>query len=290
MVKALYRDASGKRAADVIAYGSDPRQHGLEATGVLIAESIDARIGGVRLKVGGDFGQANIELGVLGRFNALNILAVIATWVGLGMPFERACELAAKLSPVRGRMEKVSGLPPRGLTSADRSEANQSDPGGIVIDRSLLDPLVVVDYAHTPDALDNALQSLRPIAVTRGGALWCVFGAGGDRDPSKRPVMGRIAESLSDHVVITSDNPRGESAYKIIADIRSGLSKEPYLSEVDRAQAIKRALREAQATDVVLIAGKGHEEYQEVAGLRQPFSDVEVARAAMLSRTGALHV
>lgn len=293
MLQALRRDTDGKNIAEIIAYGCDPRQHGLNSGRVMVAESVDARISGVQLKIGGDFGQASVELGVLGRFNALNILAVMATWVGLGMSFERACELAARLMPVRGRMEKVSGGTGVSVAATpvkqESPDLNSRAPAGITIDRSLLDPLVVVDYAHTPDALDNALQSLRPIAQARGGGLWCVFGAGGDRDPSKRPVMGKTVESLADHIVITSDNPRGESAYKIIADIRSGLTKEPYLSEVDRAQAIKRVLREAHATDVVLIAGKGHEEYQEVAGQRLPFSDVEVARVALLARTGGLH-
>jgi UDP-N-acetylmuramoyl-L-alanyl-D-glutamate--2,6-diaminopimelate ligase len=265
-------------ATETISYGRSPGKHvtyGAKARRNLIAESIDAQVDGVRLRVGGDFGRATIELGVLGEFNALNILAVMATWMGLGLGFDRACELASKLLPVRGRMEKVL-IHEQGI---DHS-----------IDHSLLDPLVVVDYAHTPDALDNALQSLRPIARARGGGLWCVFGAGGDRDPSKRPVMGRTVEALADHTVITSDNPRGESAYKIIADIRSGLSKEPRLSEVDRALAIKRVLREAQPSDVVLIAGKGHEEYQEIAGQRLPFSDVEIARSALLSRSGVLRV
>lgn len=265
-------------ATDTIAYGSTPRQHGLQAKRFLVAEAIEPRTHGTTLSIAGDLGRATIELRVLGRFNALNVLAVMATWIGLGMTFERACQLASGLQPVRGRMEKV-------LLGA---ESNVSSP--ITIDTTLLDPLVVVDYAHTPDALENALQTLRPIAQTRGGGLWCVFGAGGDRDPSKRPIMGRTVEAIADHIVITSDNPRGESPFKIIADIRSGLSREPHASEVDRAQAIKLALREAQPTDVVLIAGKGHEEYQEVAGQRLPFSDVEVARAALLSRSEAIRV
>ncbi len=280
-------DALHGPATETISYGRSPGKHGTKARRHLIAESIDAQVDGVRLRVGGDFGSATIELGVLGEFNAFNILAVMATWMGLGLGFDRACELASTLLPVRGRMEKVlSHDHGSGHGLGDRIDQGIDHR----IDHSLLDPLVVVDYAHTPDALDNALQSLRPIARARGGGLWCVFGAGGDRDPSKRPVMGRTVEALADHTVITSDNPRGESAYKIIADIRSGLSKEPHLSEVDRALAIKRVLREAQPSDVVLIAGKGHEEYQEVAGQRLPFSDVEIARSALLSRSGALRV
>lgn len=268
-------------AITTIAFGADPRRHGRAARSVLLAERIDARSDGVTLTVGGDFGNARIELGVLGRFNALNVCAVMATWLGLGMRFARACELAAQLIPVRGRMQKVVVAPTACPTGA-------SQPSGL--DVSMLEPLVVVDYAHTPDALESALQTLRPVARARGGLLWCVFGAGGDRDPGKRPVMGAKAEALADRVVVTSDNPRGESPFKIISDIRSGLTREPYLTEADRAQAIRRALVEAQPADVVLIAGKGHEEYQEVSGQKLPFSDTEMAREALRVRSGARHV
>lgn len=269
-----------------IAYGTNPRRHAVAARSVLLAERIDARSDGVTLTIGGDFGNARIELAVLGRFNALNVCAAMATWLGLGMRFARACELAAQLTPVRGRMQKVSSI----ASAAAPSAASSGATDVVRVDPSLLEPLVVVDYAHTPDALENALQTLQPVARARGGLLWCVFGAGGDRDPGKRPVMGGKAEALADRVVVTSDNPRGESPFKIISDIRSGLTREPHLSEGDRALAIRRALAEAQPADVVLIAGKGHEEYQEVAGQKLPFSDTEIAHAALLARRGVRHV
>jgi UDP-N-acetylmuramoyl-L-alanyl-D-glutamate--2,6-diaminopimelate ligase len=148
-------------------------------------------------------------------------------------------------------------------------------------------PLVAVDYAHTPDALDKALQALRPLAVARGGRLWCVFGCGGDRDASKRPLMGAVAQHQADAVVVTSDNPRSEEPGHILHQILLGtIAGETVRAEPDRAAAIAQVLAEADARDVVLIAGKGHEEYQETAGVRQPFSDMAQARAA-LERRGA---
>jgi UDP-N-acetylmuramoyl-L-alanyl-D-glutamate--2,6-diaminopimelate ligase len=143
-------------------------------------------------------------------------------------------------------------------------------------------PLVVVDYAHTPDALDKALATLRETAAARGGRLVCVFGCGGDRDPGKRPLMGAVAERLADRVWLTSDNPRGEDPEAIIVAIAAGMGKPPVI-ETDRAAAIRRAVAAADPRDVILLAGKGHEPYQEVAGRRHPFSDVEQARAALES-------
>jgi UDP-N-acetylmuramoyl-L-alanyl-D-glutamate--2,6-diaminopimelate ligase len=146
-------------------------------------------------------------------------------------------------------------------------------------------PQVVVDYAHTPDALDKALQALRPFAVARGGRLWCVFGCGGNRDVTKRPVMGRIAQTLADEVVLTSDNPRNEAPATILAQIAAGCVWSPLLRTVeDRAAAIATVLTEADARDVVLIAGKGHEDYQETAGVKRFFSDLGEATAALQHR------
>ena len=144
-------------------------------------------------------------------------------------------------------------------------------------------PLVVVDYAHTPDALEKALTALRP-AVRPGRSLAVVFGCGGDRDKGKRPLMGRIAATLADRVVVTSDNPRSEPPQAIAQAIAEGIHESGnrrYRVELDRAAAIRLALSDAQPGDVVLIAGKGHEPYQEIAGLRLPFSDVAVARRAL---------
>jgi UDP-N-acetylmuramyl tripeptide synthase len=138
----------------------------------------------------------------------------------------------------------------------------------------------VVDYAHTPDALEKVLQALRPVAEQRGGKLVAVFGAGGDRDAAKRPVMGAVVSRLADRAVVTSDNPRGEDPLGIISQIESGMEN-PYGIEADRAKAIEAAIAGADDADVVLIAGKGHEDYQEIAGRRLPFSDAAVARDAL---------
>ena len=148
-------------------------------------------------------------------------------------------------------------------------------------------PLVAVDYAHTPDALDKALQALRPLAQQRGGELWCVFGCGGDRDATKRPLMAAVAEKNADRVVVTSDNPRSEKPEAIISQILLGLSHDRCVQvQADRARAIADTLAAADARDVVLVAGKGHEDYQEVAGTRLPFSDLEEARVALALREG----
>lgn len=185
----------------------------------------------------------------VGRFNLANALGVLGCLLAYGLEREAALALLADLPPVPGRMQRVAE-----------------------------EPLVIVDYAHTPDALDKVLQALRPVARQRGGRLGVVFGAGGDRDAKKRPAMGAVATRLADRVLATSDNPRSEDPLKIIEQI--GVAE----SEVDRARAIERMIVEAAPADVVLIAGKGHEDYQEIAGRRLPFSDAAVARAAVAKR------
>lgn len=142
-------------------------------------------------------------------------------------------------------------------------------------------PLVVVDYAHTPDALTNVLSALREVATQRGGRLCCVFGAGGNRDRGKRPDMAHAVEALADRVVVTSDNPRDEDPQRIMADVAAGLKAPAWRTEVDRRAAIDAAIAGADAADVVLIAGKGRETTQEIAGVFHPFSDPDVARAAL---------
>jgi UDP-N-acetylmuramoyl-L-alanyl-D-glutamate--2,6-diaminopimelate ligase len=143
-------------------------------------------------------------------------------------------------------------------------------------------PLAVVDYAHTPDALGKALEALRTLSRTRGGQLWCVFGCGGDRDASKRPLMGSMAGLHADQIVVTSDNPRSEKPQAIISQILLGLTGRPGVTvQADRALAIAQTLAEAGPHDVVLVAGKGHEDYQETAGQRQPFSDLAHVRQAL---------
>lgn len=198
---------------------------------------------------------------LIGDYNASNLLGVIAAMRALGVKLKPAVRACGKLLPVPGRMERLGG-------------------GG--------KPLVAVDYAHTPDALDKALQALRPLAQQRGGKLWCMFGCGGDRDPNKRPLMAAVVEKNADCVVVTSDNPRGEKPESIISQILLGLSHDECVQvQADRALAIAETIAAAAPQDVVLLAGKGHEHYQEVAGVQHPFSDQVHAQAALDARSAA---
>ncbi|RZM01715.1 MAG: UDP-N-acetylmuramoyl-L-alanyl-D-glutamate--2,6-diaminopimelate ligase [Variovorax sp.] len=192
-------------------------------------------------------GAVRLETALIGDYNVANLLGVIGTLRALGLGLAQAVDACRRLDSVPGRMERVEA------------------PGR---------PLAVVDYAHTPDALDKALAGLRPLAAARGGALWCVFGCGGDRDAIKRPLMGAVAERGADRVVLTSDNPRGEKPAAILGQILLGLARpEAAWVEPDRAAAIARTLAEAAPRDVVLVAGKGHEAWQEIAGTHIAFSD-----------------
>ncbi len=204
----------------------------------------------------GDFGQAASTLQVPGQFNISNALMVAACALLKGHSLLDVALGLAHLEPVEGRMQSVGG-------------DNQV--------------LVVVDYAHKPDALEQVLRSLRSQANARGGKLWCVFGCGGDRDSSKRPLMGAIAAKLADQVIVTSDNPRSESPAAIAAQITLGMgeSTAEAVVELDRAKAIDSALNHAAANDVVLIAGKGHEDYQETNGVKTAFSDLVHAKFAL---------
>ena len=195
-----------------------------------------------------------------GEFNVNNLLGVIGCLRAWDVPLDAIAHALAKLPAVPGRLQRV----------AHAGEAA---------------PLVLVDYAHTPDALDKALAAVRPLAQQRGGQLWCVFGCGGNRDPGKRPLMGRAAEQGADRVLVTSDNPRDEVPAAIIAAIEAGMTRS-HETQVDRAKAIHTAIAAASSADVVLLAGKGHEDYQEVLGQRHHFSDVEVAQAALQRRGG----
>jgi len=224
-------------------------------------EFIAARVQGSRLELESSWGRARATINQLGRFNASNALGVLGCLVAYGVPFQQAVPLIENLPPVPGRMQVVE-MPHVGNA-----------------------PLVVIDYAHTPDALEKVLLALRPVADARGGRLVVVFGAGGDRDQAKRPVMGAVVARTADRVLLTSDNPRSEDPLEIIAQIARGIEKRHEV-EADRASAIGRAVAEADAADVVLVAGKGHEDYQEVAGKRSAFSDEATARAA-LARRGA---
>jgi UDP-N-acetylmuramoyl-L-alanyl-D-glutamate--2,6-diaminopimelate ligase len=217
------------------------------------AHAIEVSPTGIAFDLKSSWGEAHIESALLGRFNVSNLLGVLGTMLVSGVPFERAVAALADLRPVAGRMQRLGG-------------------GG--------KPLVVVDYAHSPDALEKALITLKDLARASGGRLVAVFGCGGDRDRGKRPLMGAVASRHADAVVVTSDNPRSESAAAIIAEISAAI---PGAHEeiVDRREAIAHAVGSASAGDVVLLAGKGHETYQEIAGRRLPFSDTLEAERAL---------
>jgi UDP-N-acetylmuramoyl-L-alanyl-D-glutamate--2,6-diaminopimelate ligase len=200
------------------------------------------------------WGERRVAMHQLTRFGVSNALGVLGCLVAYGLPFERAAACLERLPPVPGRMERVGER-----------------------------PLVIIDYAHTPDALEKVLEALRPLAQARRGTLVAVFGAGGDRDAAKRPLMGAVAAKMAGRVVLTSDNPRSEDPLAILAQVASGVTGS-HVTEPDRARAIERSILEADARDVILIAGKGHENYQEIGGRRMPFSDRDVARAALGKR------
>ncbi len=212
---------------------------------------------GIALTVDTPRGEVHARVSVLGAFNVANIAAVIACLCGLGYEASAIAQAITRLQPVPGRMQRVRATGENG-------------------------PLVVVDYAHTPDALDKALATLRDISA--GGALHVVFGCGGNRDAGKRPIMGGIAAQAADHIWITSDNPRFESPRAIIDQIIAGIPSDvrvrTHVCE-DRAQAITSAISKAGDHDIVLIAGKGHETYQEIAGVRATFDDVVHAQEAL---------
>ena len=236
------------RSARVAGYGFQ--------RGAVVGENLRLSQNGLQLRVRTDWGDADLAAPLLGRFNAANLLAVLTTLLVSDVKLDAACQALAHIQPPPGRMQMLGG------------DAH---------------PLVVVDYAHTPDALEKVLATLREIVS--GGRLICVFGCGGNRDSGKRPLMGRAAVEGADAVWITSDNPRNEDPRHIIDAILAGVSgaklNDSAHVEPDRARAIFEAIGGAHQGDVVLIAGKGHEDYQEIAGERLPFSDVRVARKAL---------
>ena len=227
----------------------------IDAPARLRASDISYASGGLSFDVAEDGAQHTLTTNLIGHYNVSNLLGVLAAMRSLGVPLAEAVAACHALAPVPGRMQCVN------------------QPGK---------PLVAVDYAHTPDALEKALAALRPLTQQRGGQLWCVFGCGGDRDPAKRPLMGAVAGKGADHVVVTSDNPRGENPLDITRQIMATLAEHPSTShQDDRGLAIAQTLRHAAATDVVLVAGKGHEAYQEIAGIRRPFSDMAQVEQAL---------
>ena len=225
----------------------------------LVAEQVGYADGGLSFTVAEGTARATVRSVLIGDYNVSNLLGVLGALRALGVPLAEAAACVPGLSAVPGRMQAVG------------------DGQGA--------PQVVVDYAHTPDALDKALGALRPLAAARGGRLVCLFGCGGNRDATKRPLMGAIAARGADRVVVTSDNPRGEAPSAIMAAIARGIDDPACVDLIeDRRTAIARAITEAAPRDVILLAGKGHEDYQEIAGVRHPFSDVDEATQALMLR------
>lgn len=216
----------------------------------ILATDLQLNLNGITMQVLTPFGSASFSAAVIGRFNAYNLLAVLATLLAEKVSLADAVNACASIKGVAGRMQTLGG--------------------GTL-------PLVVVDYAHTPDALEKVLLTLKEQTQQK---LLCVFGCGGNRDAGKRNLMGKIATDIADAVIITSDNPRDENAEDIIRHILQGITKH-YIIETDRASAIAIGVLSAKAGDVVLIAGKGHEDYQEINGVKQHFSDIEQAEMAL---------
>jgi len=239
------------KRAKVLGYGFQPRS--LRGR-VPCVEGRNLRLGlnGVSFDIRSPWGAATLQSPLIGAFNATNLLGSLAALLASDVGLDQSIAALEKAVPVPGRMERYGG---------GRA------------------PLVIVDYAHTPDALEKVLGSLRAVAADHA-RLICVFGCGGDRDRGKRPLMGATASRLADRVIITSDNPRNEDPRAIIADIAEGVSG-AHEQIADRRLAVKRALAEARRGDIVLIAGKGHERYQEIRGVRQRYSDATVVRAAL---------
>ena len=241
------------RRAELVGYGfsgSAARVHKCCVQGRNLRLGLD----GMAFEIASPWGRGKLRSPLIGAFNASNLLGSLAVLLAGGMNLERSVAALEKVRPVAGRTETYGG-------------------GGR--------PLVVVDYAHTPDALEKVLLALRGIAGE--GRLFCVFGCGGSRDRGKRPLMGAVASRLADRVIVTSDNPRDEDPAAIIAEIAKGM-RGSRQEIVDRRKAILAALAEAQRGDVVLVAGKGHENYQEIGGRRRRFSDAAVVRLALAGR------
>jgi UDP-N-acetylmuramoyl-L-alanyl-D-glutamate--2,6-diaminopimelate ligase len=236
-------------ARDLIGQGKPVLTYGLNS-GDVRGSQLQLGEWGLAMQVDTPFGKAELRASLLGRFNAYNLLAVLATLLASEVGLVQAVNVLAQVESVPGRMQQLGG-------------AKQ--------------PLVVIDYAHTPDALEKVLIALREQAH---GQLICVFGCGGNRDKGKRPLMGEVVSRLADQAIVTSDNPRHENPAEIIAAITDGM-RSGYRIEQDRAAAIALAVNMAKPGDIVLVAGKGHEEYQDIDGVKHPFSDQQVVKQAL---------
>ncbi|MDF1587737.1 MAG: UDP-N-acetylmuramoyl-L-alanyl-D-glutamate--2,6-diaminopimelate ligase [Gammaproteobacteria bacterium] len=247
--QSLIQDLVANQTVRVISYNA----HTLDNS-TLSATAIESHLSGMSFTISYQEQTAQIKSSLLGRFNVDNLLATLAGLVAIDVGFDQACQAIQQCHAVEGRMQTYSAQ-------------NQAE--------------VVIDFAHTPDALTQALTSLRT-HLPQQGLLWCVFGCGGDRDKGKRAVMGQCAELYADKIVLTADNPRSENNHEIVADILMGITKpETIHIEHDRQQAITFAITHASQQDIVLVAGKGHENYQEIAGNKIPFSDANAVVKAL---------
>ncbi len=250
-------DAFGAKLADemsaqgktVMTYGL---KNGFAGENDIAVNNMQLTDTAMRLEVTTPKGTATIRANVFGEFNAYNLLAVLTTLLASNIELDDAVNAISNIKPVAGRMQQCGG-------------GNR--------------PLVVVDYAHTPDALEQVLKSIRA-QLAPSAELVCVFGCGGDRDHGKRPLMGKVASLLASRVIVTSDNPRSETPASIIQAVMGGAGEKANSIE-NRALAIEQAIKTAKKGDVVLIAGKGHEDYQEISGVKYPFSDMQVAQEAL---------
>ncbi|MCI0507697.1 MAG: UDP-N-acetylmuramoyl-L-alanyl-D-glutamate--2,6-diaminopimelate ligase [Gammaproteobacteria bacterium] len=245
-----------KGKLEVVRYGVAHQNTGIDVR----ASKVRLDNAGIHFDVISRWSSGIVSSPLLGQFNVSNLLAVLSALLSKGMRFEEALRRISRLTNVHGRMERVAN--PRGNT------------------------LFVVDYAHTPDALAKALQSLRKhVDTKKHGQLWCVFGCGGDRDQGKRPVMGAAAEQFADHVIITDDNPRTEAASHIVAQILAGVSRQQDVTVIhDRVAAIRHAITHAGEHDVVLVAGKGHEAYQIFGEEKRPYAGDAAITAGLLEQ------
>jgi UDP-N-acetylmuramoyl-L-alanyl-D-glutamate--2,6-diaminopimelate ligase len=226
------------------------------------AKNCEVTPSGIQFEVIGELGNQTIKSSLLGQFNIDNLLATLASLISINISFKKACDVIEKCTSIDGRMQAYG----------DDKQAQ-----------------VVVDFAHTPDALTKALTTLRK-HLSEKGQLWCVFGCGGDRDVGKRAEMGRSAEQYADKVVLTDDNPRGEDPSAIMNDVLKGISEPKKVTiEHNRKLAIAYAISHASTNDIILVAGKGHEQFQEIAGVKQPYSDTECVKEMLAANDRTNH-